>query len=101
MIEMISGGLIYRLAKELQEYLKYTEADKEVGKGQEWLDKSGFGDHMTDEGYRLHWSLIKDVALKELDGWEVAYEIDKEKKLRNRLIWNSELILMARADDDT
>jgi hypothetical protein len=44
----------------------------------EWLVVSGFRDRVRAEGYKLRWSCPDAVPTRELDGYEVLYEVDQK-----------------------
>ena len=78
MIESL--GFFYGIAKEIKEYLSWDEEAKVVDR--EWLDKSGFGKLMENEGYNLRWTISDKVETRKLDGYEIIDEIDKLKKVK-------------------
>lgn len=85
MIEIL--GLFYDVAKDFKEYLSWDEDVKVVDR--EWLEKSGFGQAMRDQGYDLRWSKPEKVESKKLDGYELIYEIEKLKRVKRRIEWRS------------
>lgn len=97
MIDLL--GFLYGLSKDIIGYLDFEEGVKLVDR--EWLEKSGFKDGLEELGYELYWSKSQKIPSREFDGWEVVYEIDKLKKLRNRIEWvsssgNESLVLLGR-----
>ncbi len=82
MIEIL--GLLYGLGKDLKKYFDWEVEDKLVDR--QWLDKSGFKDHMKREGYILRWSADGKLESWLLSGYEIAYEIDKSKRVRRRVV---------------
>ena len=82
MIEIL--GLLYGLGKDLKTYFDWEVEDKLVDR--QWLDKSGFKDHMEREGYILRWSADGKLESWLLSGYEIAYEIDKSKRVRRRIV---------------
>ena len=92
MIELL--GFIYGLAKDLKDYIKYSEEEKLVDIN--WPEKSGFKETWENKGYVLYWSRPDKIASKQLDGWEILYEIDKIKRIRSRMVLNDGLILIGK-----
>lgn len=82
MIEWL--GIAYEIAKDLKDHLKWGERTKEID-GQ-WLERSGFANHITAQGIRLFWSRPDSIATHELDGWSVVYELDQKERIRYRLV---------------
>lgn len=81
MIEFL--GLFYGIAKNIKDYLSWNEETKLVDRT--WLEKSGFGELMEKQGYKLRWSSPEKVEAKKLDGYEIMYEIDKIKRVKRRV----------------
>ncbi len=99
MIEIL--GLLYGLGKDLKKYFDWEVEDKLVDR--QWLDKSGFKDHMEREGYILRWSSNDKLESWLLSGYEIAYEIDKSKRVRRRIIRapkDDPIVLIGRKKDD-
>ena len=82
MIEWL--GLLYGAGKDLVDYLTWNEEDKEVDIS--WLDKSGFNEQSEKENIELVWLKAIKLESKILDGYEVFYELDKNKRVRRRII---------------
>jgi hypothetical protein len=98
MIEWL--GLIYGVAKDIKDYLKWDEEYKTVDK--EWLDKSGFGKEMESHGYKLYWSRPEKIESRKLGGYEIIFEVDKIKRIRRRIVWssgNDSLILLGKKEN--
>lgn len=81
MIELL--GLFYGITKDIKDYLTFDEEAKVVDS--EWLDKSGFGKLMEDEGYKLRWTISDKVETRKLDEYEIIYEVDKLKRVRRSI----------------
>ena len=81
MIEFL--GFLYGIAKDIKYYLEWDEEAKSVDR--EWLEKSGFGKRMEEQGYNLYWSKPESVETRKLDGYEVMYEIDKIKRIKRHI----------------
>ena len=99
MIEIL--GFLYGLGKDLKKYIEWDVEDKVVDR--EWLNLSGFKVHMELEGYNLKWCLLEKVESRLLSGYEVAYEIDKSKRVRRRIVRGPEhhrSVLIGRKSDD-
>lgn len=62
-------GLIYEVAKDIKNYLKWDEESKTVDR--EWLEKSGFGKEMENHGYKLYWLRPEKIESRKLDGYEI------------------------------
>lgn len=106
------AGTVYALAKEVYGYLKDAkdvyEAAKDVKENFEikegdpklvdigWPQKSGFQAKSEAEGYEIAWSRPDRVASRELDGYEVMYEVDKDTKLKRKLVLYDGLVLIGR-----
>lgn len=99
MIEFL--GLLYGVAKDINKYLSWKEETKFVDRT--WLEKSGFGALMKEQGYKLYWSTPEKVETRKLDGYEFLYEFDEPKRIRRRIEWTSgrdTLVLMGK-DENT
>ena len=93
-------GLLYGVAKDIKDYLKWDEEAKIVDR--EWLEKSGFGKEMEGQGYKLYWSRPEKVETRMLEGYQVIFEIDKVKRIRSRIEWssgNDSLILLRKKEN--
>ena len=77
-------GLIYTFGKNIKEHLSWKEDKKVVDR--DWLEKSGFKKSMEEQGYRLYWSLLEKIETRKIDGYEVLYETDKIKRIKNRIV---------------
>ena len=63
------------------------------------VGKSGFGKAMRDIGYDLRWSKLNKIESRKLDGYELIYEIDKQKRMRRCIEWrtaNDSLVLIGK-----
>jgi hypothetical protein len=98
MIEYL--GFIYGVTKDIKDYLKGDEESKVVDR--EWLEKSGFGKEMENRGYKLYWSRPEKIESRKLDGYEIIVEVDKIKRVRKRIVWNSgndSLVLLGKKEN--
>jgi hypothetical protein len=113
------AGLAYALAKEAYEYFKdgrevfdalkgAADAVKDVKEhfqlkdadpklvDLEWPQKSGFMKRAEADGYTIAWSRPDKVASREIDGYEVMYEIDENERTRRKLVLRDGLVLIGR-----
>jgi len=113
------AGMTYALAKEMYEYYKTAKEVFDVGvdlydagKGVkehftikeidpklvdfQWPQKSGFGEDAKTKGYELAWSRLDKVASREIDGYEMMYEIDYNAKTRRKLVLYDGLVLLGK-----
>lgn len=82
MIEIL--GLLYVVGKDIKKYFDWDVEDKLVDR--RWLDLSGFKDRMEREGYIVRWSADGKLESWLLSGYEIAYEIEKSKRVRRRIV---------------
>lgn len=92
MIEFL--GLMYGIAKDVKDWLKWDEQTKQIDR--DWLNRSGFENHMIASGIRLYWSKPDSVATRELDGWSVVCELDQSKRIRYRLVRYDGTVLLGK-----
>jgi hypothetical protein len=92
MIEL--AGLLYTIFKDLKDYLKFDEEDKLVSS--DWLEKSGFRETAEKAGFKLYWSRPENVADRELEGYEVMFEVDRLKRIRRRLVRYDGTVLLGK-----
>ena len=85
MIEFL--GFLYGLAKDISNFTELREETKSVDS--EWIEKSGFRSFLESEGYDLRWSRPQSIPSREIDGWEIVYEIDKSTRTRFKIEWVS------------
>jgi len=82
--------------------IKYIKERFEIKEGEpkridsDWVEKSGFNGRMKDEGYELRWVRSERVETLKLDNWELVYEVDKEKKVKQRLVQYDDTALMGK-----
>ena len=88
------AGLLYTLAKELGAYLDYDEQEKLVDF--QWPDASGFQANAEKEGYRISWCRPDKLATRQLEGYELLFEVDKAKRIRYRLVLRDGLTLIGK-----
>jgi hypothetical protein len=92
-VEVAKDG--YDALKTLKEYFEVKEGDPKLI-DMAWVAKSGFQDRVKVAGYTLFWSRADKVASHELDGHELMYEIDKDKKVKRKLVLYDGLTLMGK-----
>lgn len=97
MIECL--GLFYTVAKDIKDYLTWSEETKVVDR--EWLEKSGFGRLMESQGYKLLWSRPEKIETRKLDGYEIIFEIDKSRRIRRRIERGREPVVLLGKKKDT
>jgi hypothetical protein len=113
------AGTAFVLAKEAYEYLKGAKEVFDAGKGAldaakdikehfeikegepklvdfEWTRKSGFQEQAEAQGYKIAFSRPDKIASREIDGYEVMYEIDKGAKTKRRLVLRDGLTLIGK-----
>jgi hypothetical protein len=83
----------YEAAKDIKEHFEVKEGEpKLVDFG--WPDVSGF--QAKEQGYEVAWSKPDRVASREIDGYEVMYEIDKNANTKRKLVLRDGLVLIGR-----
>lgn len=113
------AGLLYTLGKDVYGYLKDGKDVLEVGKGLlkagkdikehfevkegdpklvdfEWVSKSGFQAQFEANGYSIGFSRPEKVASRELDGYEVMYEIRRDSKTKHKIVLRDGSVLIGR-----
>jgi hypothetical protein len=87
-------GLLYDLAKDLKEYLKWNEETKLVSF--DWPEKSGFKLEAEKNGISLRWSRPEKIQTRLLSGYEIMYEVEKLKRIRRKLVLTNGSILIGK-----
>jgi len=87
-------GLLYDVAKDIKNYLEWNEEERLVDFG--WPEKSGLNAKADAEGMTLTWCKPDMLASRQLDGYEIVYEIDKAKRVRRRLVLRDGLVLIGK-----
>lgn len=113
------AGTAYALAKEVYGYIKDVKEVYDAGKGAfdaardmkqhfeinegepklvdfGWPEKSGFMAKAKQNGYEVAWSKPDRVASREIDGYEAMFEIDKDAKVKRKLVLRDGLVLIGR-----
>ncbi len=85
-------GFLYDIAKDIKEYLDWNEEDKLVDFN--WPEKSGLKAKAEAEGMTIRWCKPDKLVSRQIDGYEIIYEIDKKKRVRRRLVLKDGLVLI-------
>jgi hypothetical protein len=99
----IEYGFLYAIFKDFYNFIKrvlkskkvvdYKVEDKQINNA--WLENSGFKADLEKKGYTLYWSTASKIEEHKLEGYEIIYETDNEKKVKYKLI-NKDTILMGK-----
>jgi len=95
MIEL--AGLLYGLTKDIAAYLGWDEEEKLVDF--QWPETSGFKSDAEAEDYDIRWTRPDNIESRQLEGFEILYEIDKLKRIMRRIVLRDGLTLMGRKPD--
>jgi hypothetical protein len=87
-------GFVYDVAKDVKEYLTWKEEEKLIDFN--WPVKSGFQAKAEGDGLKIAWSRPDRIASRELDGYEIVYEVDKPKRIRRRLVLKDGSVLIGK-----
>lgn len=82
-------------AKDINEHFQYKDVAPRLVDFQ-WPEVSGFIKSAEAAGYRIGWSQPDKVARRELDGYEIMYEIDEKERTRRSLILRDGLVLIGK-----
>ncbi len=85
----------YTAGKDIKEHFEVKELDPKLV-DLSWVEKSGFDKASAEAGYTLVWSRPDRVASRELDGYEVMYEVDRDARTRRRLVVRDGLVLLGK-----
>lgn len=89
------GKDAYGAAKGVKEHFEIKDGEsKLVDFG--WPEKSGFQAKAKEDGYEIAWSSSDRVASREIDGYEVMYEIDKRAGIKRKLVLHDGMVLIGR-----
>lgn len=91
-------GVAYGPLKDAYNALK-AKADlpeKEKLVDVEWPMKSGFQENATKQGWEIGWSRPDKVASRELDGYQIMYEVDTKNSCVYRLVLRDGLVLIGK-----
>jgi len=92
MIEI--AGLIYDLVKDVKKYLEWKEETKLVDF--KWPEYTGFSAKLAESGRTVAWARPDRVERLLHEGCEIAFEIDKAKRIRRRIVLKDGLVLMSK-----
>jgi len=92
------GYTLYSLARNLVGSLDWVEESKVVDDA--WLGASGLRDHWENQGFKLRWARPERVEYYKTQEYEEALQIDKEARVKCRLINASEGLLMLKPEKD-
>ena len=98
-IATILGGVaaVLYFRDKWQERNRYTEQEKEVNSA--WWEASNLKKEYEAKGFRsFAWSNSDRVAEREVEGAEMIYEIDPDRKVKFRLVNRSAQVLIGRKD---
>lgn len=87
-------GLLYDVAKDIKAYLEWDEEEKLVDF--DWPQKSGLAARAEADDMTLTWCWPDKIGLRQLDGYEIVYEVDKVKHVRRKLILRDGLVLIGK-----
>jgi hypothetical protein len=90
------AGLVYDLVKDLARYLEWSEEEKLVDF--QWPTYSGFATKVAESGRTVFWSRPDQIERRIQEGCELAYEIDKVRRIRRRIVLRDGLVLMSRTN---
>lgn len=113
------AGLLYTIGKEVYGYYKDGKEVFDVAKGGyeavkgikdhfevkegepklidfEWVRKSGFQTHAEAQGLQLGFTRPEKVASRELDGYEIMYEVDMATKTKRKLVLYDKSVLIGK-----
>ena len=85
----------YETGKAVTEHFKINEGDAKLV-DINWPQKSGFQEKANSEGYTIRWCRPNKVASREIDGYQVMYEIDKDAKIKRKLVLYDGLVLIGK-----
>jgi len=90
-----AGKAIYEGGKKTKEHFEIKVGDpKLIDFG--WIAASGFQAKVEQDGYQIAFSRPEKVARRELDGYELMYEIDGEARVIRSLVLYDGSILIGR-----
>lgn len=92
-LDALNGGA--DKAKDIKEYYQLKDATPRLVDFQ-WPEKSGFAKETEAAGYRISWSQPDMVASRELEGYEIMYEINEQEQTRRMLVLRDGLVLIGK-----
>lgn len=81
--------------KEIKEHYQLKDADPKLVDFQ-WPDASGFAKVAAADGYSLSWARPDKVASRELEGYEIMYEVNEKERTRRKLVLRDGLVLIGK-----
>lgn len=75
----------YDAGKEVKQHFEWKEGEPKLV-DMSWVQKSGFDKAAAEQGYALAWSRPDKIASREIDGYQVMYELDKETRVKRKLV---------------
>ena len=81
--------------KEVKEHFQLKDIEPKLV-DLEWPQKSGFIKRAEADGYTIAWSRPDKIASREIDGYEVMYEVDENARTRRKLVLYDGLTLIGR-----
>lgn len=85
----------YKAGKGIKEHFEVKELPPRLV-DMDWVEKSGFDKASAAAGYELRWSKPDKVASREIDGYEVMYEVDQDARTKRSLIVRGGLVLLGK-----
>lgn len=92
MIDLL--GFLYDVAKDIKAYLEWDEEAKLVDFN--WPEKSGLKAKAEADDMKIAWCRPDKIASRQLDGYEIVYEVDKIKRVRRKLVLKDGLVLIGK-----
>lgn len=82
-------------ATDIKEHYQLKDADPKLVDFQ-WPEASGFAKEAAAAGYKISWSQPDKVASRELDGYQIMYEINEKERTRRMLVLRDGLVLIGK-----
>ncbi|WP_296662635.1 hypothetical protein [Paraburkholderia sp.] len=88
-------GLAYTVAKDIKaNFLDWTEEEKIVSR--DWIERTDLQAELAAKGVALGQCRPDLLAIRQLDGWDVAYELDEAKRVARKLVFRDNTLLIVR-----
>lgn len=81
--------------KDFKEHFQLKETEPKLVDF-EWPQKSGFMKCAEADGYTIAWSRPDKIASREIEGYQVMYEVDEKARTRRKLVLYDGLTLIGR-----
>jgi hypothetical protein len=65
----------------------------------DWPVKSGFQEDAKKQGWDIGWTRPDKVASREIDGYQIMYEVDKKNSCVYRLVLRDGLVLIGKKSE--